>query len=228
VDITHEIPRFDIRRGAFVLASAAPCFPKCTIHLAVVDPAVGSQRKPIIVQTKKSIYVGPDNGLLILAAGIEGVRKVFGITEKRFMRRDISSTFHGRDLFSPVAAHLSKGIRPNEIGKPFKTYLEPSFVNASVKDGFLNFDVLHIDSFGNVVTNARPKDLSAIGARLGSRLRLGNVRFSFLQTYSDVPKGSFLGLVGSHGFFEISANQADAAKLLHLETGRKLRISVTC
>jgi len=227
VDLTHEIPKYDIRRGAFALASAVPYFPRKTVHLAVVDPGVGSKRKPIVVETKKSMYVGPDNGLLMLAAETEEVNEVFEITEKRFMRKDVSSTFHGRDLFSPVAAYLSEGVQAKEIGKPLKTYSQPSFSSASIRDGFVNCEVVHIDSFGNVVTNVRQKDLFAIGARLGSRLRLENHRFRFLRTYSDAARGSFLGLMGSHGFFEIAANQRDAAKLLRLETGKKLRLSIT-
>jgi S-adenosylmethionine hydrolase len=227
VDLTHEIPKYDIRLGAFALASAAPYFPRNTVHLAVVDPSVGSKRKPIVVETKKNMYVGPDNGLLMLAAETEEVNEVFEITQKRFMRKDVSNTFHGRDLFSPVAAYLSKGVQAKEIGKPLKMYSKPSFSSASTEDGFVDCEVLHIDSFGNVITNVRREDLFAIGARLGSRLRLGNRRFTFLQTYSDVARRSFLGLIGSHGFFEIASNQHNAARLLHLKTGKKLRLSVT-
>jgi len=227
VDVTHEIPKYDIRCGAFVLASAARYFPIRTIHLAVVDPGVGSKRKPIIIETEKSAYVGPDNGLLVLAAKNEGLQKVFEITEKRFMMSDVSNTFHGRDVFSPAAAYISKGVRAEEIGEPLENYFEPSFSSVSMKEGFIECEVLHVDSFGNVVTNVRPDDLFAINVRSGSSLRLGKRRFSFLQTYSDVAKGSLLGLIGSHGFFEISANQRDAARLLRLKVGKKLRLLVS-
>jgi len=227
VDVTHEIPKYDILSGAFVLASAARYFPIRTIHLAVVDPSVGSKRKPIIIETERSAYVGPDNGLLVLAAKNEGVQKVFEITEKRFMMPDVSNTFHGRDIFSPAAAYISKGVRAQEIGRQLKNYFEPSFSSASIKDGFIECEVLHVDSFGNVVTNVRPDDLFAIDVRKGSSLRLGKRRFSFFQTYSDVAKGSLVGLIGSHGFFEISASQCDASRLLRLKVGKKLRLLVS-
>mgnify|MGYP001106434048 CR=1 FL=1 len=225
VDLTHEIPKYDIRAGAFALASAALYFPKGTVHMAVVDPGVGGKRKPIIVQTEKSLYVGPDNGLLILAAKSEKIHRVFEITQKRFMRQEISPTFHGRDIFSPVAAYLSKGISADRIGKVLKTYFRPRFSSPIIHGRVIDCEVLHVDSFGNVVTNVRQGDLNEVGVKLGSRMRFGKNELFFHRTYSDVAKGSLLGLVGSHGFFEISANQVNAARLLHLKTGMRLRLS---
>jgi len=228
VDITHEIPKYSIRSGAFALASAAPYFPKGSIHLAVVDPSVGSRRKPIVVETRKSLYVGPDNGLLMLAANTEGISRVFEITQKKFLRDMLSSTFHGRDIFSPIAAHLSKGVSAKKVGRVLKTYCQPPFVSAHIRHNGINCEVLHVDSFGNIVTNIRPKDLSQAGISVRSRVQFENRKFSFLKTYSDVPKGSLVGLVGSHGFFEIAANQENAARLLRLNVGSRLRLNVTC
>ena len=226
VDIAHDVPKYDIGNGAFLLQSVVYYFPRRTVHLAVLDTGVGGMRKPIVVKTMRNFYVGPDNGLLMLAATPEGVREVYEITEGRLMKRDISPTFHGRDLFSPVAAYLSKRVRVEEMGRPFRTYVQPSFSVASVGVGFVECEVIHIDSFGNVVTNARPTDLSKVGARFGSHLRLRNRRFTFLRTYSEAATGSLLGLIGSHGFFEIAANQRNAAERLGLKRGERLRISV--
>jgi hypothetical protein len=228
VDITHEIPKYSIRTGAFTLASAAPYFPKGTVHLAVVDPGVGSRRKPMIVETEKSLYVGPDNGLLMLAAKAEGICRVFEIAQKKFLRDTLSNTFHGRDIFSPIAAHLSKGVSPSKVGRILKNYHQPLFLNARIRDNVIDCEVLHIDSFGNIVTNIRSKDLTQAGIGVGSRLEYMNRKFTFFQTYSDVSKGSLLGLVGSHGFFEVAANQRNAARLLRLNVESRLRLTFTC
>lgn len=225
VDITHEVPKYDVRSGAFLLASAAPHFPKGTVHLGIVDPGVGSKRKPIIVKTKRATYVGPDNGLLILAAKNDEILRVFEITKNKYFEREISPTFHGRDLFSPVAAHISKGVRAEKIGRPFELYLQPSFTCVHVKNGLVDCEVIHTDSFGNVITNLKAEDLSRLGVRFGTMIGLGKRSFPFLRTYSDVTKETLIGLVGSHGFFEIAANQRSAATLLGLEAGKRLRLN---
>jgi len=225
VDITHGIPRYDIRFGAFVLASAAPRFPKGTVHLGIVDPGVGGKRKPIIIKTKRATYVGPDNGILILAAKNDGILGVFEITKKKYFEREVSPTFHGRDLFSPVAAHISKGVRVEKIGRRLESYLQPSFTSVHFRNGLVDCEVIHTDSFGNVITNLKVEDLTRLGARFGTVIGLGERRFPFLRTYSDVTKGTLVGLVGSHGFFEIAANQRSAAKLLDLEPGKRLRLN---
>ena len=116
IDITHEVSKYNIMEGAFILASATPYFPENTVHLAVVDPGVGSKRRPIIVRSKRHLYVGPDNGLLILAAKNDGIINVYHVVNEKYMRKEISSTFHGRDIFAPVSAYLANGVKPEEIG----------------------------------------------------------------------------------------------------------------
>ena len=226
VDITHEVPKYDVRFGAFVLASAAPHFPRGTVHLGIVDPCVGGKRKPIIIKTKRGTYVGPDNGILILAAKNDGILGVFEIAEKKYFEREVSHTFHGRDLFSPVAAHISKGVRAEKIGMPFESYLQPSFTSVHVRNGLLDCEIIHTDSFGNVITNLKFTDMSRLGVRFGMMIGLGKRRFPFLRTYSETTKGTLVGLIGSHGFFEIAANQRSAAELLDLEAGKRLRLNV--
>lgn len=109
VDVTHLVDKFNVRAGAFMLASAAPYFPAGTIHVAVVDPGVGTQRRPIMIETEHSFFVGPDNGLLILAAEAQGIKRMWHIESRRFMLPHVSSTFHGRDIFAPAAAYLANG-----------------------------------------------------------------------------------------------------------------------
>ena len=125
VDITHAVEKFSIRSGAYMLASAAPYFPKDTINIAVVDPGVGSERRSIIVETKKGFFVGPDNGLLVLAAQMQGIKRVFEITNKKLMLRKVSFTFHGRDVFAPAAAYLANGVPLEEFGAEVADIVKP-------------------------------------------------------------------------------------------------------
>ena len=159
IDITHEVEKFDVRMAAFILASAAPYFPQGTVHLAVVDPGVGTQRRAIIIQTKKSFFVGPDNGILILAAQNQGIEHVYQITNPTFMLPKISSTFHGRDIFAPAAAHLDKGVPPKEFGPEIKDLTKPEFASVKQTNGSLIGEVIHIDGFGNIITNITEKDI---------------------------------------------------------------------
>ena len=129
IDITHEVEKFNVRMAAFMLASAAPYFPKGTVHLAVVDPGVGTQRRAIIVQTKKGFFVGPDNGVLILAAQNQGIEHVYELANPKFMLPKVSSTFHGRDIFAPAAAHLDIGVQPSDFGPEIKDPVKPEFAN---------------------------------------------------------------------------------------------------
>ena len=157
IDITHEVEKFNIRMAAFMLASAAPYFPQGTVHLAVVDPGVGTQRRAILMQTKKSFFVGPDNGILILAAQNQGIEHVYQLTNHTFMLPKISSTFHGRDIFAPAAAHLDKGVQPSEFGPEIKDLTKPEFASVKRANSSLIGEVMHIDGFGNIITNINEK-----------------------------------------------------------------------
>ncbi|MFX1466812.1 MAG: S-adenosyl-l-methionine hydroxide adenosyltransferase family protein, partial [Promethearchaeota archaeon] len=123
VDITHDTARQDVKDGAFILATAAPYFPDGTVFVCVVDPGVGTERRGVIVEGKKHFYVGPDNGLLMLSAQREDIQHVYEITNRKYIRNEISSTFHGRDIFAPIGAHLLKGTPPEEIGQEIFDYI---------------------------------------------------------------------------------------------------------
>jgi hypothetical protein len=160
VDITHEIEKFNIRMGAYILASAFQYFPKGTIHLAVVDPGVGTQRQPILIQTKHSYFVGPDNGVLALAANSQGIEHSYEITNRKLVLPKISCTFHGRDVFAPAAAHLTKGIQPEKFGPEIHETVMPKFAKIVRRKDMLIGEVMHVDGFGNIITNFGKKKLN--------------------------------------------------------------------
>ncbi|MFQ6065210.1 MAG: S-adenosyl-l-methionine hydroxide adenosyltransferase family protein [Candidatus Bathyarchaeia archaeon] len=229
VDISHEIEKFDVRMGAFILASAAPYFPRGTVHVAVVDPGVGTERRPLLVETEWSFYVGPDNGLLMLSARRERIRHVYNINNPQYMRPQVSRTFHGRDIFAPAAAHLAKGLSPSEFGTEIHDYLLPKFAQPKLKRGEFLGEVLHIDGFGNIVTNISERDLEKIGAREGCLL---HVKFKdkvlglkLSSAYGMVPAGRALAIIGSGDLLEISVNQANASQIFEVKKGDSVNIS---
>lgn len=228
IDITHQVEKFNIRLGSFLLATAAPYFPDGTVHVAVVDPGVGSDRRAIVVVTGRSVYVGPDNGLLIPAARREGIVHVYELTNRSFMRSEVSATFHGRDVFAPAAAHLASGRLPKDCGPEISDYVQPSYAKPKFNGKSMTCEVFHVDGFGNVVTNLSDNMFAKLGIRLGEKipLRLGKKRLTALSvgTYSDLKGKGFGILVGSHGFLEIACREASAAKRLRVRTGSVVHV----
>lgn len=228
VDVSHGVDKFDIHMGAFLLASAAPYFPDGTVHTAVVDPGVGTKRKPIIVETSRSFFVGPDNGVLMLAALKEGIQQVHVIENPRFMRSKVSRTFHGRDVFAPAAAHLANGVPASGFGKAFSDYVIPDFSKPRLEKGAVLGTVLHIDAFGNVITNISSDDMEKASVRKTGTLNveIGEepAILKLCAAYSDVSRGDALALVGSHDFLEISVNQGDAAERFEVKKGDPVRV----
>ena len=229
VDISHEIEKFDIRMGAFTLASAEPYFHKGAVHVAVVDPGVGTKRRPLIVEAKRGFYVGPDNGLLMLSARREGIRHVYNISNPQYMRPEVSRTFHGRDIFAPAAAHLAEGRAPSEFGTEIHDYVLPKFAHPQLKKREFLGEVLHIDGFGNIITNISERDLEKIGAREGCLL---HVKFKdkvldlkLCSAYGAVSAGRALAIIGSSDFLEISVNQANASQIFGVKIGDSVGIS---
>jgi S-adenosylmethionine hydrolase len=230
IDISHLVEKFDIRMGAFLLASSTGAFPDGSVFVAVVDPGVGSGRRPIVIETSRSIYVGPDNGVLIPAAQSEDMRGVFEITNRSLTRADISTTFHGRDIFAPVAAHIACGVRPQDCGPRIMDYVDPSYSQPKLDDATATCEILHIDRFGNVITNLRNTQLSALSLTQGQQVRLvfrkGRILGRYVRTYSDLKTKRDVGLLaGSHGFVEIACRESEAAKRIRVRTGMTVRIS---
>jgi S-adenosylmethionine hydrolase len=231
VDITHEIEKFDIRMGAFILASAAPYFPSDTVHVAVVDPGVGTKRRPIIVETKRRFYVGPDNGLLMLAAQREGIIEVHHITNPKYMLSNVSRTFHGRDIFAPVAAHLASGINSSEFGPAIHDCIFPEFAKPKTRKDEVLGEILYVDGFGNVVSNVSVVDLENVGFHGGCQpsVVLGgkSLTLRFCSAYGEVPSGTALAIIGSSGFLEVAVNQGNASRMLGAKVGDSFHVSMS-
>lgn len=224
IDITHETPKFDAREAAFILASAAPYFPKGTVHLAVVDPGVGTQRRAIAIQTKQGFFVGPDNGSLILAAQNQAIQRIHEITNAKFMLPQISSTFHGRDIFAPAVAHLDVGTEVSEFGPEITDPTVPQFAIAKHVKGTIIGEVLHVDGFGNVITNIPQKEVPQ-AKTIHVRLPSASLKLALGKTYAAAQPKEAIALVGSHGFLEIAVNQASAAQKLHAKAGDKVEVT---
>jgi S-adenosylmethionine hydrolase len=228
VDITHEVEKFNVKAGAFILYLAAKFFPKKTIYVAVVDPGVGSERKALLVDAGGDFFIGPDNGVLMLAAKEKNIKAVYQILNPKYFRKEVSSTFHGRDIFAPVAAYLSLGVSPKEFGEQITEYEVPSFIEAKVEKNKILCEILYIDSFGNIITNATASHLKMINISLGDwiNLKVKNkiYKIKFGKSYVDVEKGKILALIGSHGFLELAVNLGNAAKTLKIKSGDKITL----
>lgn len=218
VDVSHEIPPGDIVAGAHVLAQAVREFPAGTLHLAVVDPGVGSGRRAIACRSAGSIFLGPDNGLLPLSLQARGPFEAFELARRDLWRADPSPVFHGRDLFAPVAAWLGAGGRLEEVGPELAPVALVPTPWPDVKRSGLGIrgEVVHIDRFGNLVTNISLADADA-GVAAG--VSVGSHSLPLVGSYSDVAVGTLVALVGSAGLLEIACNGGSAAERLSAERG---------
>jgi hypothetical protein len=226
VDISHEIEKFNIRMGAYILASATSYFPKGTIHVAVVDPSVGTKRRSLLIQTARSHYIGPDNGVLVLAANSQRIEHIYEISNRKLMLSKISSTFHGRDIFAPAAAHLAKGTEPAEFGPEIDKIVIPKFAKVIKRNDVLVGEVIHVDGFGNIITNFGEKEVELMKIKhvANVKLRKARLKLRFCKAYADVEPQKPLALIGSHNFLEISINQGNAAKAFKIRSGDKVTL----
>jgi S-adenosyl-L-methionine hydrolase (adenosine-forming) len=224
IDITHNVEKFNIRMGAFILASAAPYFPQGTVHLAVVDPSVGTDRCSILVQTKQGFFVGPDNGVLMLAAQNQGIEHIYELINTEFTLPQVSSTFHGRDIFAPAAAYADKCRKASEFGPEIANVVMPEFASVKSSNDTLIGEILHIDDFGNIITNINQKEMQKTKI---VNLKLPNVSLNvvFGKTYAQTKPGEAIALIGSHGFLEIALNQMSAAQKFCASSGDKIEVT---
>jgi S-adenosyl-L-methionine hydrolase (adenosine-forming) len=217
VDITHEIAPYDINEAGFVIAQAWSWFPKGTVHVVVVDPGVGSARSPILVEAGGHFFVGPDNGVFSMVYPA-AKHKVRVISNPKMMRREISRTFHGRDIFAPAAAHLARKAPPARFGKLMTDYV----CSPSDQPGA----VLKVDRFGNLITNFHIDHYSGIKTR-PFELRIGRQKIRRLAlTYSETEIGEIFVIVGSSGYLEIAANQENAAKKIGCGNGAPVELKL--
>jgi hypothetical protein len=194
--------------------------------VAVVDPGVGTKRRAILIQTRQAFYVGPDNGVLALSARNQGIERVFKITNSEFKLPTVSNTFHGRDIFAPAAAHLSRGVQPAEFGPEVQGISSVPLARIVKEENALVGEVLHTDGFGNVVTSFREEDLrfAGVGEKIDFRVKTRRLTLKLCKNYAEVKKNEALALVGSHGFLELSINRGDAAASYRVKTGDKITL----
>ena len=227
VDITHDIPPHHIQAGAFTLLAVYQDFPPGTIHLAVVDPGVGSMRRPILLSGGNRFFVGPDNGLFSYIYERESVCRVFHLTREKYFRQPVSATFHGRDVFAPVAAALSNGVAPAELGDEIEDYVRLApLAPQTAEDGSLSASIIHIDRFGNCVTSITPQDLSGEMIERGARLVIqGREVTSFQRFFAEGDsEDELFAIWGSAGFLEVAAFQSSAARLLGAQVGQQVKV----
>jgi len=227
LDLMHTVEPFDIAEGAFLLDQAAEEFPAGTIFVAVVDPGVGTDRAPILLETaKEKYYLGPDNGLFSFVVAREGFAHAWKLDRVEYFRPGaVSHTFHGRDIFGPVAAHLASGTSPDRTGSPLDekalTLLpikEPTF-----SSGTISAQVLHIDHFGNIILNLPEDSDEAQKLKEGDlvKILIGHDSYSgpLVRTYADIGKGRLLLVYGGSGLLELGVNQGSAAHMLKVAPG---------
>jgi S-adenosyl-L-methionine hydrolase (adenosine-forming) len=228
VDITHTIPPHDIRAGAFTLGAFYPFFPSGSIHLAVVDPGVGSDRRPLIVEAGEHLFVGPDNGLFSIILDREPGARVRHVTNSDFFLPSPSSTFHGRDIFAPVCAALSLGVSPERFGPVVADPVRLRYTQVqTAPDGTILGSILHIDHFGNCITNIPWDQVREQSRGRSVCLHAGEFEINRVVTHygeaSERPLEPFL-IVGSAGFLEISLWCSSAARQLHVSAGDPVRM----
>ena len=227
VDLTHEIPPQDIRAAAFNLLAVYKDFPAGTIHVAVVDPGVGSARRGIAIECAGQFFVGPDNGLFSWICDREETFRAFHLTNQKFFRHPVSDTFHGRDIFAPVAAALASGVALEEFGPAIDNLIQlESLAPARSDGGVIAATIIHIDRFGNCITNLTREHL-AEDQIAGAKLIIKGREVSAIRSfYADGggDQGELCAVFGSAGFLEIAARDSSAAEVLGVQRGDPVRV----
>jgi len=230
VDISHAVPSYDVLNGALTIAQAYRYFPRSTVHVVVVDPGVGSRRRPIIAETGDYVFVAPDNGVLSLVESQEPKFSVRHVTAERYFLRSVSQTFHGRDIFAPVAGWLSNGVAPAEFGPEISDNVRLTVpVVERIAENHLRGSVLKVDKFGNLITNISAQEVPAMFGATAPPFSLtiaGQTIGRLCRSYAEGGEGELFVIVGSSGFLEIAANKASAGETLGLGAGATLEIAL--
>ena len=228
VDISHAVQPFDVFDAALTIAQAYPYFPTSTVHMVIVDPGVGTARRPIVVSTEKYLFVAPDNGVLSLIYDREERLSVRSISADHYFLQPLSNTFHGRDIFSPIAAYLSKGVDPARMGEEVTDFVRFSAPKPkSAGNGTLRGVVLKVDRFGNLITNITAKEAPGLfqPEPQSFKITVGNREVNQIRTaYADGAPGEVFGIIGSMGFLEIAANRGAASKMLEASKGTDVNL----
>ena len=228
VDITHNIPAHDIEAAAFTLLAVYKSFPAETIHVAVVDPGVGSSRKGILVEVAGQYFVGPDNGIFSYVCERAGGAKFFHLINSAYFRPAVSNTFHGRDIFAPAAAALANGIMAKKLGREIKEVVRLApLLPEEAKNGRLNARIIHIDRFGNCITNITPQNLTDRMISDGAYLVANGTKINSFRSFFSEEGGKgreLFGIWGSAGFLEIAATNRSAAEILGAKKGQSVTV----
>jgi hypothetical protein len=220
IDITHRIKKFDVRHAAYELHAVLPYFPKGSIHCVVVDPGVGTERRGVLIEAEGNFFVGPDNGVFSF------LRDIKGIYELKF--DEAAPTFHGRDVFAPAAARLACGEEPAKLGKPVEGIKKIPLREVHVDGKRISGEVIVTDSFGNIITNIRKRDLEDAGIDFGDtvtlRIRGLPQRVKLVRSYGYAREGELICLIGSAGYVEIAINQGDASTALGIRGSEEVEI----
>ncbi len=228
VDINHNVVPYDVLDGALSIGVAYRYFPPRTIHLVVVDPGVGTQRRPLLVSGEQHYFIAPDNGVLSMVYEKEPTISVRHITADHYFLNPISNTFHGRDIFAPVAAWLSKTGQTASFGDEVSDYVRFSLPKPKASENTVKGVVLRVDNFGNLVTNLTPESVPQLMVA-GRKLRVlvaGKEIHQLAQTYAQGTPGEPFAILGSSGFLEISVNRGNAARLLEVQRGAEVTVEL--
>ncbi|MCM8757589.1 MAG: SAM-dependent chlorinase/fluorinase [Candidatus Omnitrophica bacterium] len=215
VDICHQISPQDILEGAFILRNSFRFFPKGTVHLVVIDPGVGTERKKIIVKTKNFFFVAPDNGILSLSLEIEPPLKIIEITEDNYFLKPVSNSFQARDIFAPVVGYLSKGEPIEKFGRRINSYKSLALPKVILRNKSLEGKIIYVDHFGNLITNIESKRFFDFVKSKKFRIRIGN--FTIEKLFKSYKEASFkepIALINSFDCLEIAFRNKDASKIL--------------
>jgi S-adenosyl-L-methionine hydrolase (adenosine-forming) len=227
VDICHSVVPFDVLDGALCIGAAYKYFPARTVHIVVVDPGVGSPRRPILASANNQYFIAPDNGVLSMVYERENPVTVRHITSEHYFRRPLSETFHGRDIFAPVAAWLTKNWQTDAFGEVVEDPIRFALPRPKTQDGALRGAVLRVDHFGNLVTNFTLEDLPEAKRQSGTVAMTvgGKPVKQFVANFAQGPAGEPVALLGSSGFIEIAVNKGNAARALGANRGSEVILS---
>ncbi|HGE70891.1 TPA: hypothetical protein ENX78_08660 [Candidatus Poribacteria bacterium] len=226
-DITHDINPYNLLGAAFIFNSVYSFFPKGTVHVVVVDPGVGSERRPLAIETENYYFVAPDNGVLSLALEKEKVLKIVELSKPQYFLNNISNTFHGRDIFAPVSANLSLGVKLDLMGNRLNDIVKISAPEPkALKDEIIG-EIIYIDRFGNLITNISMDLIEKLSANKRIVIIVGNKTIQKIsRSYADVPVGKPLAIYNSFGNLEIAVNSANASKILNVQKGDTVTIQI--
>jgi S-adenosylmethionine hydrolase len=222
IDVTHDVQRHDITEGALALEAAVPFFPAGTIHVAVVDPGVGTARRGIVIERSGHVFVGPDNGLFTPFVS-DGSWRAFELAAIEYRLPVVSRTFHGRDIFAPAAGHVARGVELSRLGPPITDPVRLPWPEVREMAGTVAGAVVHVDRFGNLVTSIHGDAVTALGADVS--IRVAGRPVPLVTTYADLPPGRVGALIGSRNRLEVAVREGSAAAALRARRGTPVLVT---